>query len=51
MIDNSYDDEDDLEENISTPDANNINLALTVYPIIPNDPIVNLFDNPKGAYC
>ena len=50
MIDNSYDDEDDLEENISTPNVNNINPTLTVNPIIHDDPIVNLFDNPKGAY-
>ena len=50
IIDDSYDDEDNLEENISTLDADNNNSALTVNPIIPNDPIVNLFDNPKGTY-
>ena len=50
MIDNSYDDEDDLEEIISTPDVDNTNLVLTVNPTSHIDPIVNLFVNSKGTY-
>ena len=44
MIDDEDEDEDDLEEIISTLDVNNTNLALTVNPTSHIDPIVNLFD-------